>query len=258
MGSRSPGVSLSSRIAASSSRAMPLARVLETRYCFATFMDSYCNELSERVRVRRIPKRALYDRRALDAILDEALVCHLGFVHDGHPYVIPTLHARVGDTVYVHGSAASRMLRTLAGGASVCLTVTLVDGLVLARSAFHHSVNYRSAVVLGAARLIDDPGEKLTALQAFTEQIVPGRWKDVRPPTGQELKATSVLALPLRESSVKMRTGAPVDDEPDYALDVWAGVIPLRRQALAPEDDPRLAPGISAPLYARNYRRGNP
>jgi nitroimidazol reductase NimA-like FMN-containing flavoprotein (pyridoxamine 5'-phosphate oxidase superfamily) len=221
-------------------------------------MDSYCNELSGRVRVRRIPKRAVYDRRALDVILDEALVCHLGFVHDGHPYVIPTLHARVRDTVYVHGSAASRMLRTLAGGASVCLTVTLVDGLVLARSAFHHSVNYRSAVVLGAARLIDDPGEKLTALEAFTEQIVPGRWKDVRPPTGQELKATSVLALPLRQSSVKMRTGPPADDDPDYALDVWAGVIPLRRQALAPEDDPRLAPGISAPLYARSYQRGNP
>jgi uncharacterized protein len=218
-------------------------------------MDTYCNDISDRIRVQRVPKRGVYDRRVIEAILDEALVCHLGFVHDGQPFVIPTLHARVGDTVYVHGSAASRMLRTLAGRAPVCLTVTLVDGLVLARSAFHHSVNYRSAVVLGEARLIDDPGEKTAALRGFTEQIVPGRWPDVRPPTAQELKATSVLALPLREASVKMRTGAPVDDEADYALDIWAGVIPLSRQALAPDDDPRLAPGISAPLYARNYSR---
>jgi nitroimidazol reductase NimA-like FMN-containing flavoprotein (pyridoxamine 5'-phosphate oxidase superfamily) len=218
-------------------------------------MDTYCNDISDRIRVQRAPKRGVYDRDVIEAILDEALVCHLGFVHDGHPFVIPTLHARVGDTVYVHGSAASRMLRTLAGGAPVCLTVTLVDGLVLARSAFHHSVNYRSAVVLGEARLIDDPGEKTAALRGFTEQIVPGRWPDVRPPTAQELKATWVLALPLREASVKMRTGAPVDDEADYALDIWAGVIPLSRQALAPDDDPRLAPGISAPLYARNYSR---
>jgi uncharacterized protein len=258
VGSRSPGVSRPSRIAASISAAMPLARVLRTRYCFDTLMEMYCNEPSERVRVRRVPRRAVYDRRVVDAVLDEALVCHLGFVHDGHPYVIPTLHARVEDTVYVHGSAASRMLRTLADGASVCLTVTLVDGLVLARSAFHHSVNYRSAVVLGEARLIDDPGEKQTALRAFTEQIVPGRWKDVRPPTQQELKATSVLALPLREASVKMRTGAPADDEADYALDIWAGIIPLSHQALAPEDDPRLAPGINTPLYARNYSRDRP
>ena len=218
-------------------------------------MDTYCNDISDRIRVQRAPKRGVYDRDVIEAILDEALVCHLGFVHDGQPFVIPTLHARVGDTVYVHGSAASRMLRKLAGGAPVCLTVTLVDGLVLARSAFHHSVNYRSAVVLGEARLIDDPGEKTAALRGFTEQIVPGRWPDVRPPTAQELKATWVLALPLREASVKMRTGAPVDDEADYALDIWAGVIPLSRQALAPDDDPRLAPGISAPLYARNYSR---
>jgi nitroimidazol reductase NimA-like FMN-containing flavoprotein (pyridoxamine 5'-phosphate oxidase superfamily) len=220
-------------------------------------MSSYCNEPTERVRVRRIPKRAVYDRRALETILDEALVCHLGFVHKDQPYVIPTLHARVDDTVYVHGSSASRMLRTLAAGASVCLTVTLVDGLVLARSAFHHSVNYRSAVVLGEARLIDDPAEKVSALERFTEQMVPGRWRDVRPPTAKELKATSILALPLAEASVKVRTGPPVDDEADYALDTWAGIIPLRRQALAPEDDPRLTPGIGAPPYATNYSRGN-
>ena len=208
-----------------------------------------------RTRVRRLPKRAAYDRETVQAILDEALVCHLGFVDDGHPFVIPTLHARDGDLVYVHGSAASRTLRALAGELEVCLTVTLIDGLVLARSAFHHSVNYRSAVLFGRARLVEDPERKWRALEAFTEQIVPGRWADVRWPTAQELKATTVLELPLEEFSAKVRTGPPADDEPDYARDTWAGVVPLELTVMAPEDDPRLGPGLAPPSYLTDYTR---
>jgi nitroimidazol reductase NimA-like FMN-containing flavoprotein (pyridoxamine 5'-phosphate oxidase superfamily) len=210
---------------------------------------------SQRTRVKRVPKRGVYDRETIDAILDEALVCHLSFVHDGHPFAIPTLHARVGDVVYVHGSAASRMLRAVGAGFEACLTVTLVDGLVLARSAFHHSMNYRSVVLLGTARRIDDTAEKLAALEAFAEQLVPGRWADVRSPSRKELKGTSVLALPLDEASAKIRTGPPVDDDEDYDLDVWAGVIPLRLQALPPEDDPLLRPGIERPAYVDGYER---
>jgi uncharacterized protein len=210
---------------------------------------------SDRVRVRRLPKRADYDRATVHAILDEALVCHLGFVHADQPYVIPTLHARLGERLYVHGSSASRMLGALAQGVAACVTVTLIDGLVLARSAFHHSVNYRSVVLLGAANAVTDPDEKLAALQAFTDQIVPGRWPEVRPPTPKELKATSVLCLPLDEASAKLRTGPPVDDEEDYALDVWAGVIPLRLQALEADADPRLTPGVRAPTYVMAYDR---
>jgi nitroimidazol reductase NimA-like FMN-containing flavoprotein (pyridoxamine 5'-phosphate oxidase superfamily) len=207
---------------------------------------------SERTRVRRVPARADYERATIESILDDGAVAHLGFAVDGQPYVIPTLHARVGDLVYLHGSGASRMQRTLAGGAPVCLTITLLDGLVLARSAFHHSMNYRSVVVLGTARSVDDPGEKLAALEAFTDGLVPGRWAEVRQPSRQELKGTGVLALDLRESSAKVRTGGPVDDEEDYALDVWAGVVAL---ALAPQGvvaDERLRPGVprSAALEA--------
>jgi nitroimidazol reductase NimA-like FMN-containing flavoprotein (pyridoxamine 5'-phosphate oxidase superfamily) len=210
---------------------------------------------SSRVRVRRLPKRAAYDRSTINAILDEALVCHLGFVHNNQPFVIPTLHARIDDRLYVHGSAASRMLGALAGGVAACVTVTLLDGLVLARSAFHHSANYRSVVVLGTAVPVTDPEEKTAALRAFTNHMVPGRWDDIRPPTAQELKATSVLYLPLDEASAKVRTGPPVDDEEDYALDVWAGVVPLSLQASAPLPDPRLTPGICPPQYAAAYRR---
>jgi nitroimidazol reductase NimA-like FMN-containing flavoprotein (pyridoxamine 5'-phosphate oxidase superfamily) len=212
-------------------------------------------ETSTRTRLRRHPERGAYDRATVDAILDEALYCHLGFVVDGQPYVIPTLHARVGDTVYVHGSAASRLIRTLAGGVPACLTVTLVDGLVLARSAYNHSVNYRSAVVLGSARPVDNPDEKLRALEAFTEQLVPGRWADVRPPNEKELKATSVLALALGECSAKVRTGPPGDDEEDLALDVWAGVLPLELRALAPVADSRLPAGTPVPTYALDLER---
>jgi len=211
---------------------------------------------SQRVRVRRLPNRAAYDRATIHAILDEALVCHLGFVHADQPIVLPTLHARIGDRLYVHGSSASRMLGQLARGVAACITVTLVDGIVLARSAFHHSINYRSVVLLGTARLVTDPDDKLAALRAFTDQVVPGRWDEVRPPTPQELKATSVLWLPLDEASAKVRTGPPVDDDEDYAMDVWAGVLPLRLQALEPAADPRLTPGIRPPRYVTAYHRG--
>ena len=198
---------------------------------------------STRTRVRRVPKRAAYDRATVEAILDEALVCHLAFVHEGQPFAIPTLHARVGDVVYVHGSAASRMVRTLEGGVPACLTVTLLDGLVLARSAFHHSMNYRSAMVLGTLRPVDDAEEQMAALEAFTERLVPGRWDEVRPPNAKELKATHVLALSLEEASAKVREGGPVDDDEDLALPVWAGVVPLALQAGALQTDQLHPPG---------------
>lgn len=201
--------------------------------------------------MRRIPKRGAHDRETIDAILDEAMVCHLGFVHDGRPAVIPTLHARVGDEVLIHGSAASRALRTLATGVEVCLTATLIDGLVLARSAFHHSVNYRSVVLYGTARPLTEPAELEAALEAFTEKLVPGRWADVRWPTRKELKATAALALPIEEGSAKVRTGPPIDDDEDHALGMWAGVVPLRTETLAPVPDPQLRDGIEPPAYVR-------
>jgi uncharacterized protein len=188
-----------------------------------------------------MPARAGYGRATIDAILEEALVAHVGFAVDGQPYVIPTLHARVGDNVYFHGSSAGRTVRALAAGAPMCLTVTLLDGLVLARSAVHHSVNYRSVVVFGQARAIDVPDEKMAAIEAFTERLIPGRWEEVRPPTVKELKAIQVLALPLSEASAKVRSGPPVDDEEDYVLDAWAGVIPIDTVTRTPQPDPRLA-----------------
>jgi nitroimidazol reductase NimA-like FMN-containing flavoprotein (pyridoxamine 5'-phosphate oxidase superfamily) len=201
-----------------------------------------------------VPERGVYDREQIDAILDAGLVCHLGFVHDGHPFVIPTLYGRVGDEVYVHGSSASRMLRTLKGGVDACLTVTIVDGLVLARSIFHHSINYRSVVVVGRAVEVAEPAEKLRALEAFGERILPGRWAKVRPPTEQELKATSILRLPLDEASAKVREGPPKDEEEDYDLPVWAGVIPLALRAGAPQADPRLAFDLAPPGVPTRYR----
>jgi uncharacterized protein len=187
-----------------------------------------------------MPARGTFDREAIDRILDEAMVAHVGFAQEGQPYVIPTLHARIGEEVYFHGSAASRTIRALSAGVPVCLTVTLLDGLVLARSAVHHSVNYRSVVVLGTARPIEDLAERMAAMEAFTERLIPGRWREARPPTTKELKAISVLALPLDEASAKVRAGPPLDDEEDYAMDVWAGVIPLRTSAGTPLPDPRL------------------
>jgi uncharacterized protein len=207
-----------------------------------------------RTKLRRLPKRGHHDRPTIDAILDEALICHLGFEVDGQPYVIPTLHARLGDEVYVHGSAASRALRHLAAGAPVCLTVTLVDGLVLARSAFHHSVNYRSVVLLGTTRLIESTEQKHRALEAFTERLVPGRWESVRWPTAKELKATKVLALTIDEASAKLRTGPPGDDDEDYARDTWAGVVPMGIGFGEPEPDPLLREGIGVPEHVARLR----
>jgi uncharacterized protein len=209
---------------------------------------------SERTRVRREPKRGAYDRATIDAILDEGLICHLGFVHDGQPYVIPTLYARLGDELYVHGSSASRMLRTLDGGVDACLTVTLVDGIVLARSIFNHSINYRSVVVLGRATAVETD-EKPQALEALSARLVPGRWAEVRPPAANELKATSILRLPLDEASAKVRTGPPQDNEDDYSWPVWAGVIPLALAAGDPQPDPRLQPCFTPPAWAPTRNR---
>jgi len=210
---------------------------------------------TERTQVKRLPKRGKYDRETVYGILDAGFVCHAGFSVNGQPYVIPTNYGRSGDTVYLHGSAASRMLRTLSEGVPVSVTVTLVDGLVLARSAFHHSVNYRSVVILGTARLVDDPAEKMEALRVFTEHVMKGRWDDVRQPTEQELKATTVLALPLEEVSAKVRTGGPVDDEADYTLPVWAGVLPLETVAREPIADPQRKADQPLPGYLKNYSR---
>lgn len=211
---------------------------------------------TSRTTVRRLPERGAYDRETIDAILDQGLHCHLGFVVDSQPYVIPTIHARVGDSVVFHGSAASRMLRTLKGGVPVCLTVTLVDGLVLARSAFHHSMNYRSVVVLGRAVEITSPQERLAALEAISEHVLPGRWREVRPPSEAELRATLVLRLGLDEASAKVRSGPPSDDEEDYALPCWAGVLPLSLSAGEPAPDPRLRPGIEPGPSLQSPRRG--
>jgi uncharacterized protein len=207
--------------------------------------------LTPRTKLRRAPARGTHDRHVVDAILDEALVAHLGFVHDGRPAVIPTLLARLGDEVYVHGSAASRALRALKDGIEACLEVTLVDGIVLARSAFHHSINYRSVVLYGIARPVTGDAQLNAALEAFTEKLIPGRWADVRPPSRKELKATAVLALPITEGSAKLRQGPPVDDDTDLDRDTWAGVLPLEQRRLAPEPDPQLRPGIPAPAYLR-------
>jgi uncharacterized protein len=210
---------------------------------------------SERTRVVREPHRGIYDRETIYKILDEGLVCHVGFSADGQPFVIPTLYARIGDAIYFHGSAASRMLRGVSEGANVCVTVTLADGIVLARSVCNHSMNYRSVLTLGKATLVDAPQEKLEALRAFTEKILPHRWDDARQPNEKELKATSILRLPLTEASAKVRVGPPEDDAPDYALPVWAGVIPLRIVAGAPIRDERCDLGIPLPAYAANYKR---
>jgi nitroimidazol reductase NimA-like FMN-containing flavoprotein (pyridoxamine 5'-phosphate oxidase superfamily) len=213
--------------------------------------------LTERTKLKRLPKRGSYDHAVVYGILDEGFVCHVAFTIEGRPVVIPTGYARLDGRLYIHGSQASRMLRTLANGVDVCVAVTLIDGLVLARSAFHHSINYRSVVIFGRAELVEDDEQKLTALVAFSEHVVPGRWDDVREPTQQEMKATTVLALELSEVSAKVRTGPPIDDEEDYSLPVWAGVIPLKMVAGAAVNDPRLPEGVEPPRYATNYKRGD-
>lgn len=208
-----------------------------------------------RTTLKRLPQRGTFDRETISQILDEGFICHVGFVVDGQPFVIPTGYARDGEKLYIHGSQASRMLRTIEQGIEVCLTVTLVDGLVLARSAFHHSMNYRSVVVFGRAAVIDDREKKLAALRLLSEHMIPGRWADVRLPNERELQLTTVLSLPLDEASAKIRSGPPLDDEEDYGLNVWAGVVPLHLTADAPIADDRLPPNIEVPAYALEYER---
>ena len=208
-----------------------------------------------RTRLVREADRAVYDREAAYQILDEGFLCHVGFVMDGQPFVIPTSYGRKDDNLYIHGSAASRMLRQMKDSVPVCVTVTLLDGLVLARSIFNHSMNYRSVVVLGKATLVDDADEKIAALRLLSEHIIPGRWDDARQPNERELKATSVLRLPIEEFSAKVRSGPVIDDEADYSFPTWAGVVPLQSVAGSPIDDSRLLPGQTAPEYARNYSR---
>ncbi len=210
---------------------------------------------TSRTQLRRLPKRGVFDKAQVHAILDEGFLCHVGFVVDGQPFVIPTGYARAGDQLYIHGSAASRMLRSLDQGIDICVTVTLLDGFVLARSAFHHSMNYRSVMVLGKARLVTDPDEKREALKRFTDHVVPDRWDEVRPVTDQELKATSVLAVPLEEVSAKMRSGPPVDEEEDYDLPIWAGVVPVKMRVGEPVSDDRLVSGAALFDVARFEKR---
>jgi hypothetical protein len=210
---------------------------------------------TEKTKLKRIPKRGNFERETIYKILDEAFVCHVGFVVDNQPFVIPTSFARIDDRLMIHGSAASRMMRVLSEEIDVCVTVTLIDGLVLARSAFHHSMNYRSVVVFGKAKIVTGEREKYEALKAFTEHIVPNRWAEIRPPTKNELKGTTVLSLSLKEASAKIRTGNPVDDEEDYNLDVWAGVLPLNLTPRAPVNDERLKDGITVPPDILNYSR---
>jgi nitroimidazol reductase NimA-like FMN-containing flavoprotein (pyridoxamine 5'-phosphate oxidase superfamily) len=210
---------------------------------------------TDRTKLKRLPKRGHFDRETVYSILDEGFICHVGFTVDGQPFVIPTGYARAGDKLYIHGSHASRMLRSLAGEIDACATVTIVDGLVLARSAFHHSMNYRSVLILGRASLVDDPVEKYDALLALSEHIVRGRWADVREPTEQEMVQTTVLKLPIEEASAKIRTGPPLDDEEDYALPIWAGVVPLKLVAGEPVKDPRLTADVPVPEYAAHYKR---
>lgn len=208
-----------------------------------------------RTRVVREPERGVYDRETAYRILDEGFLCHVGFSVDGQPFVIPTSYGRKDANLYIHGSAASRMLRQMKEGVAVCVTVTLLDGLVLARSIFNHSMNYRSVVILGKAMLVDDEEEKLAALRGLSEHILPGRWDDVRQPNERELKATSVLRVPIEEFSCKVRTGPPIDDEEDYTFPTWAGVIPLQVKTGEPIHDPRLDLSREVPAYVRNYSR---
>ena len=212
-------------------------------------------ERTKRTELRRLPKRGSHDSAKIHEILDAAFLAHVGFIVEGQPFVIPTLFGRDGDVLYMHGSAASRMLKELETGIPACVTVTLVDGLVLARSAFHHSMNYRSVVAFGTARKIDDEDEKARALRVVSEHLIAGRWADVREPTGKELKATSVLKFSIEEASAKVRTGPPIDDDEDYSLPVWAGVLPLKMAAGDAIPDERLTPGSRVPTYVQDYRR---
>ncbi len=212
---------------------------------------------TNRTKVKRLPERGVYERETIYSILDEGLVCHIGFEVQGQPYVIPTGYCRVEDMLFIHGSAASRMLKTLKGGVPVCFTVTLLDGLVVARSGFHSSMNYRSVVVLGKATEVTGQAEKLAAMQALVEHIIPGRWDDLRPVTDKEIKATLIQALPIEEASAKLRTGMPKEDEEDYDLPIWGGVVPLVTRAESPLSDAHNLAGVEVPGYITEYRRPN-
>lgn len=218
--------------------------------------DSNNLKVTKRSKVRRLPKRGSQERELIYNILDEALVAHVGFMVDSQPFVIPMAYGRESDQLYLHGSSVSRLLKTLEQGVDVCCTVTLLDGLVIARSLFHHSMNYRSVVLFGTAKLVENEAEKLAALQAFSEQMIPGRCSDARIPNSQELKATKVLSFPIEEGSAKVRTGPPSDDLEDYALPIWAGELPLKLIAGVPILDPKLAPNIAIPEYITHYHQG--
>ncbi|HEY6334593.1 MAG TPA: pyridoxamine 5'-phosphate oxidase family protein [Alphaproteobacteria bacterium] len=211
---------------------------------------------TKKTRIKRLPKRAHYDKESVYKILDAGAICHVGYVIDGSPYVTPTSYWRHGNRVYWHGSSASRMLRTLEGGVPACLTVIHIDGFVLARSGFHHSINYRSVMAFGTARLVESKAEKIEALEHFTERLFPGRWQEIREPSEQEIKATKVLWMELEEVSAKVRTGPPVDDEPDYALPCWAGVLPVSIATGTPIPDPRLPAGTPLPAYFNHFKLG--
>jgi nitroimidazol reductase NimA-like FMN-containing flavoprotein (pyridoxamine 5'-phosphate oxidase superfamily) len=209
---------------------------------------------NERTTLKRLPNRGVYDRDSIHRILDDGMICHVGFLDDGQPCVVPTLYVRLEDRIYLHGSPASRMLRALVRGGPVCVAVTLVDGLVLARSAFHHSMNYRSVVIYGTAEEVEDPARKASVLHGLSDHVIPGRWQEVRGPSELELRKTLVVSIGIDEASAKVRTGPPLDDEPDYALPVWAGVVPLHLTAGEPVPDARLQPGIAPPSYATWYK----
>jgi nitroimidazol reductase NimA-like FMN-containing flavoprotein (pyridoxamine 5'-phosphate oxidase superfamily) len=228
---------------------------LMSRFVFATLRGMSQLPQTERTALKRLPKRGSFDRDVINAILDEGFVCHVGFIADDKPVVIPTGYARVGEELIIHGSQASRMLRALGKGIDVCVTVTLIDGLVLARSAFHHSMNYRSVVVFGRAQVIDGREEKLAALRALSEHMIRGRWDYVREPNEQELQQTTVLSVPLKEASAKIRTGQPIDDDEDYDLPIWAGILPLRISTESPVADPRLRMDLEIPAHVLSSRK---
>jgi nitroimidazol reductase NimA-like FMN-containing flavoprotein (pyridoxamine 5'-phosphate oxidase superfamily) len=212
--------------------------------------------INRRNKVKRLAERGQYDKATIYPIVDEAFICHVGFVQEGQPFVIPTIHARWDDRILFHGAKASRLLKHIQAGNPLCVTVTLLDGLVMARSLFNHSMNYRSAVLYGHGYLLEDGAEKLEALRLISEAIVPGRWEDARQPTGKEMQATTVVAMPIESASAKIRSGPPGDDEEDYALPVWAGVVPIRQQIGAPLADPRLSEEIEVPAYMADFVKG--
>ncbi len=212
-------------------------------------------DASDRIRIRRAPERGIYDRETIFSIIDEALICHIGFVQGGQPIVIPTIHARDDNGLLIHGATSSRLIRHVQDGKAICVTITILDGLVIARSIYHHSMNYRSVVLFGTGRIVDDPGEKLAGLERLSEHIMPGRWNDARKPNENEFKATAVVSITIDEASAKVRSGPPGEEDEDYQLPIWAGVLPIRQTYKAPENDPRLMSGLMTPEYVTDYER---